>query len=163
MATITKVGYGQVEPNHLSAQGNRQIYAQLPAATAITALQNGQFVKYDMAAGECNFTGDGEFMLVYNEEKVYDYPRKSRKDFQLAVADSADGKIYPRCFKTAVGDIFTTNLFAAGADLAVGDKVAPGTDGLLKETTETAGMLWKVVKLTTMPDGQAGIKLQRIQ
>ena len=30
MATIIKrIGFGQVEPNHLSAQGNRQIYAQL--------------------------------------------------------------------------------------------------------------------------------------
>ena len=27
MATIKRIGYGQVEPNHLSAQRNGQIYA----------------------------------------------------------------------------------------------------------------------------------------
>lgn len=34
-------GYGQVEPNHLSAQRTAQIYAQLPAAEAINVLENG--------------------------------------------------------------------------------------------------------------------------
>jgi hypothetical protein len=47
MATITRVGFGQVEPNHLSAQRTAQIYAQLPAASDIKVLENGQFVKYD--------------------------------------------------------------------------------------------------------------------
>ena len=28
---MKRIGYGQVEPNHLSAQRNGQIYAQLPA------------------------------------------------------------------------------------------------------------------------------------
>ena len=31
-ASYVQYGYGQVEPNHLSAQKTRQIYAQLPAA-----------------------------------------------------------------------------------------------------------------------------------
>ena len=67
-------GYGQVEPNHLSAQRTGQIYAQLPANKDITILENGQFVKYDYAAangGEVNFTGKGEWMLVFNEVKLY--------------------------------------------------------------------------------------------
>lgn len=67
-------GYGQVEPNHLSAQRNSKVYAQLPAAASIKMLEQGQFVKYDYAAangGEVNFTGDGEWMLVYNEIKLY--------------------------------------------------------------------------------------------
>lgn len=69
-------GYGQVEPNHLSAQRTGQIYAQLPAAPSIDILEQGQFVKYDYAAnsngiGEVNFTGAGEWMLVYNEIKLY--------------------------------------------------------------------------------------------
>ena len=33
MATIKRIGFGQVEPNHLSAQRTAQIYAQLPAHT----------------------------------------------------------------------------------------------------------------------------------
>ena len=72
-------GYGQVEPNHLSAQRTGQIYAQLPTADGVTVLENGQFVKYDYAArdaegkgfGEVNFKGAGEWMLVYNEVKLY--------------------------------------------------------------------------------------------
>ena len=69
-------GYGQVEPNHLSAQRTGQIYAQLPAKSDIDILEQGQFVKYDYAAnnngiGEVNFTGAGEWMLVYNEIKLY--------------------------------------------------------------------------------------------
>ena len=40
-------GYAQVEPNHLSAQRTGQIYAQLPAASDIDILENGQFVKYN--------------------------------------------------------------------------------------------------------------------
>ncbi len=35
MAKITRIGYGQVEPNHLSAQRTAQIYAQLPANKSV--------------------------------------------------------------------------------------------------------------------------------
>ena len=35
MTIIAKKGYGQLEPNHLSAQRNGQIYAQLPCADSI--------------------------------------------------------------------------------------------------------------------------------
>ena len=47
MALITRNGFGQVEPNHLSAQRTGQIYAQLPANEEILALENGMFDKYD--------------------------------------------------------------------------------------------------------------------
>lgn len=70
-ATYVERGYGQVEPNHLSAQKNGRIYAQLPADADIDVLENGQFVKYDYANGVVNFTGEGAWMLVYNEVKVY--------------------------------------------------------------------------------------------
>ena len=71
-ASFVTLGYGQVEPNHLSAQATRQIYAQLPAASDIEVLENGQFVKYDYVNGVCNFSGAGEWMLVFNEVKVYE-------------------------------------------------------------------------------------------
>ena len=70
-AKYVELGYGQVEPNHLSAQRTAQIYAQLPADPSIEILEQGQFVKYDYAAGLVNFTGAGEWMLVYNEIKLY--------------------------------------------------------------------------------------------
>lgn len=70
-ATYVERGYGQVEPNHLSAQHTGQIYAQLPAAADIDVLENGQFVKYDYANKVVNFTGAGEWMMVFNEIKIY--------------------------------------------------------------------------------------------
>ena len=70
-AKFVKVGYGQVEPNHLSAQRTAQIYAQLPAASDIDVLENGQFVKYNYKDGVVDYSGAGEWMLVFNEVKVY--------------------------------------------------------------------------------------------
>lgn len=81
-ASYVEVGYGQVEPNHLSAQRTGQIYAQLPAASDIELLEQGQFVKYDYANGLVNFTGKGEWMLVYNETKLY---REEQLDCEFAM------------------------------------------------------------------------------
>ena len=85
-ASYVEYGYGQVEPNHLSAQRTAQIYAQLPADPSIDILEQGQFVKYDYAATEThglvNFTGAGEWMLVYNEIKLY---REHQLDCEFAM------------------------------------------------------------------------------
>ena len=190
---MKRVGYGQVEPNHLSAQRTGQIYAQLPAKSDINLLENGQFVKYNYADGVVDFEGEGEWMLVYNEVKLYDAPwRESYKDFAMIKdnytpgSDSIThdglgpfkGQMVPRLFKTNIGDIFTTNCLEKAntsgkaevtlTDLAVGDVVAPTkTNGYLKKsdsgtTTDDTVMKWQVVKLTTMPDGQAAVKLMRI-
>ena len=91
-AKYVEVGYGQVEPNHLSAQRNAQIYAQLPADPAIQVLEQGQFVKYDYAAGLVNFTGKGEWMLVYNEIKLY---REGQLDCEFAmIKDHYAARVY---------------------------------------------------------------------
>ena len=81
-ASYVEVGYGQVEPNHLSAQRTGQIYAQLPADPSIEVLEQGQFVKYDYAKGLVNFEGAGEWMLVYNEIKLY---RDFQRDCEFAM------------------------------------------------------------------------------
>ena len=81
-ALYVEQGYGQVEPNHLSAQRNGQIYAQLPTNSDIKVLENGQFVKYDYRNNEVNFTGAGEWMLVLNEIKLY---RDHQKDCEFAM------------------------------------------------------------------------------
>jgi hypothetical protein len=91
-AKYVTYGYGQVEPNHLSAQRTAQIYAQLPAAADIEVLEQGQFVKYDYANGVCDFTGAGEWMLVYNEIKLY---RENQLDCEFAlVKDNYQARIY---------------------------------------------------------------------
>ena len=91
-AKYVELGYGQVEPNHLSAQRTAQIYAQLPADPAIEVLEQGQFVKYDYAAGLVNFTGKGEWMLVYNEIKLY---REGQLDCEFAmIKDHYAARVY---------------------------------------------------------------------
>ena len=165
---MLRKGYGQVEPNHLSAQRTGQIYAQLPANKDIEVLENGEYVKYDYANGEVNKTGDGEWMLVFNEVKLYDGYRETYKDFAQKVSDSSDGKIYPRVFKTNVGDIYTTNMLEKASegettltDLAVGDDLGINDDGYL-EKDATGDIQFKVVKVYTMADGQPAVKVQRI-
>lgn len=158
--TISRQGYGQVEPNHLSAPRDGRVYAQLPAAEGITQLENGMFIKYDYAAGKCQFTGNNEWFLVYNEEKLYDERHQMHRDWVQKTADSYDGKIYPRVFGTVVGDIYTTNMVANGS-YSVGNTLTPGNDGIL--AAGTGAMEWKVVKETTLPDGQPAVKLQRVK
>lgn len=165
--TITRDGYGQVEPNHLSAPRDGRVYAQLPAKSTITILENGQFVKYDYAAGEVNFDGDGAWMLVYNEEKLYDERYQMHKHWAQKVEDAYDGKIYPRVFGIVAGDIFTTNTFANNTSLKVGDDVTPGGDGFLAAVDKNAEteptLVFRVVKEYTLPDGQPAVKLQCIK
>ena len=174
-AAYVKYGYGQVEPNHLSAQRTAQIYAQLPAAKDIEMLENGQFVKYNYADGVTDFAGAGEWMLVYNEIKVY-YDRDTDADFAMKRSNYV-GKIYnavgdempagtvmtPRVFKTNIGDIFTTNCVNE-TELALKDVLVVGDDGYLTKTAgENAGdMKWEVVKVYTLGDGQPAVKVMRI-
>lgn len=152
-------GYGQVEPNHLSGQATKEIYAQLPCAEGIDILENGQFAKYDYEKGEVNFTGDGDWLLVFNEVKVYE-ANELDGDFAMKIENYTDRKsMVPRLMATKVGDIYTTNMINATAP-TVGMKLVPDANGIL---TEGDGeFCWKVVKVYTMPDMQPGVKLQRI-
>ena len=118
MATITRKGFGQVEPNHLSAQRTGQIYAQLIADSSLNIIENGMFLKYDYAAGECNLTGKGEWMLVMNEIKLYDERKQGLKDYAMKKTDFMGGELVPRLLRTEIGDIYTTNTFGANTDSA---------------------------------------------
>lgn len=179
MANMIRNGFGQVEPNHLSGQKLRS-YAQLPAASSISQLENGQFAKYDYANGEVNFSGEGEWLMVFNEIHTYDERDRYYKDFALKTDDFNDGKIYSRLLRTVVGDIYTTNsLKTAGSrranttmeDYSVGDHlIVDNSTGFLVKDTQTTpgtwdtttGMIWKVVKVYTLADAQDAVKLQRI-
>lgn len=162
MAKITRIGYGQVEPNHLSAQRTSQIYAQLPANKNIEILENGMFAKYDYAKNEVNFNGEGEFMLVLNEVKLYDTNRETYKDFAMKKEDYLNGEMVPRLFKTNVGDIYTTNMIDSEVEVNVETKLTPNENGILSTYTDEE-MIWKVVKVYTMADGQPAVKVQRIK
>lgn len=160
--TIKRNGYGQVEPNHLSAQRTSQIYAQLPANKDIEILENGMFAKYDYAKNEVNFTGEGEFMLVLNEVKLYDTNRETYKDFAMKKENYLNGEMVPRLFKTNVGDIYTTNMIDE-IEVDVETKLTPNNKGILSTANEDSEMIWKVVKVYTLADGQDAVKVQRIK
>jgi len=156
---LQRIGYGQVERQHMAAPHNGQIYAQLPAMelkddskwVPITQLENGQFLKYNYADGRASTDGDIEWFMVYNEEKLYDERYQNHKDFAMLAKDMSDGKIYPRLLRTFVGDVFTTNTFrtTAGAtvtgkddkivlpQLSIGDYVVIDENGWLKKATGT--------------------------
>ena len=85
-------GYGQVEPNHLSAQATKEVYAQLPAKSDIAILENGQFAKYDYANEVVDFDGPGEWLLVWNEIKLY---RDGQSDAEFAmIKDNYQARVY---------------------------------------------------------------------
>jgi len=171
--TISRIGYGQVEPNHLSMRRTGQIYAQLPAAKAIKLLENGQFVKYDVANGEVNFTGTGEWMMVFNEVKLYgETYDEMYKDYAMKAEDFTDEEMVPRTVKLNIGDLYTTNTVGnvagayrtknAGLDLSVGDVLTvDAATGYLIAGTADSDYALTVVKVYTMPDGQPGVKLMR--
>ena len=207
---FTRNGYGQVEPNQLSAQKTGQIYASLPLASDVDILQNGEFMYYDYKSGTVTADGVGEPMLVFNEVKLYEpFWQTSYKDFamirvgdnyvtsRLATAGYGDGAetegvtpipghsdlqagyrmdgMAPRLFKTNVGDIFTTNMVETGNEITYnqGDtlklkKVPKAADKtgntlVLSKTGDIDALEFVVAKVYTMPDGQPGLKLQRIK
>lgn len=210
---FTRVGYGQVEPNQLSAQKTGQIYASLPLDDKVKVLQNGEFMYYDYASGKVtadpkNAKAPGEPMLVFNEIKLYEpFWRTSYKDFamirvgdnyvtsKLATEKYGSGSsntgatitpahteygyrmngIAPRLFKTNIGDIYTTNMVDLGNNdkvYAVGDFLAPKKNAesntlvltkVESSAADTEAMLWVVAQVYTMPDGQDGLKIQRVR
>ena len=96
-AQCVQFGYGQVEPNHLSARRNGQIYAQLPADSSIDLLENGQFAKYDYENGVVGFSGGAEWLLVFNEVKVYE-------DYQTDADFAMKKSNYAALVYNAMGD-----------------------------------------------------------
>ena len=174
MATIKRKGFGQVEPNHLSAQRTGQIYAQLIADSSLNIIENGMFLKYDYENRKAVASSSvaGEWLLVYNEEKLYDPRKQGHKYFAMQKDDYVDKEMVPRLYKTNVGDIFTTNTLEAntsdsakttGVTVAVGNTLIVGSTGYLTVGSAVSGQpAFKVVALTTMADGQDAVKVQRI-
>lgn len=109
----------------------------MPAKADIKILENGQYVKYDYSNNVVNFTGAGEWMMVFNEVKLYDdFWRESYKDFAMIKDNYTSGtyvnskgveegvshdgigplagQMVPRVIKINIGDIYTTNCLEKG-------------------------------------------------
>ncbi len=177
MANLSRIGFGQVEPNHLSGIVTGQILAQLPADSSLgQVLENGRFAKYDYKNGKVNLTGAGEWMMIYNEEKLYDERKQSHKDFAMVKSNYTDGEMVPRLISILIGDIYTTNCIGkandsadatvdTGVDTSDLEYLKVNTDGYLVKADDASGdaPIFQVVKDYTMPDGQQGLKLMRIK
>lgn len=136
-AAYVEVGYSQVEPNSLSAQHNGKIYGQLPANKDIKILEQGQFAKYDYENGEVNFTGDGEWMLVYNEIKLY---REFQRDCEFAMIKGNYGaRVYSPVDEGTTNDEYGPTRFWQGNNPnAIGIKQEV-KDGKVVTAVGTAG------------------------
>ena len=143
-ASYVEVGYGQVEPNHLSAQRTAQIYAQLPAASDIKVLEQGQFVKYDYANGLVNFDGKGEWMLVYNETKLY---REEQLDCEFAMVKEHYGaRVYSPLDGEKAQEMYGPTRFLQGVREvydAANDRFIPMDEVGYNPETKKAGWVGK--------------------
>jgi hypothetical protein len=113
-------------------------------------------------------------MLVMNEVKLYDDAwRESYKDFALQADNYNGGVMAPRVLKTMPGDIYTTNcleganvsgkaVFEGKEEIEVGTELKINAKGFLS-TEGTSDIVFQVVKIYTMPDGQQGVKVMRIK
>lgn len=129
MAEFTKIGYGQVEPNKLTAQKTGQIYASLPLDKEVDVLQNGEFMFYNKAKGYVTsnptIKGEGESAvkmaiahMVFNEIKIYE-DWLSYKDFAMI----------------RVGDNYVTNRPAIGT--------LTSQNAYMKAVTNSGGQILK--------------------
>lgn len=169
MATITRSGYGYVEPNFLSAPRTGQVRGDMPLAAEDAAklsegaLMNGMLV----------VRGDGKLNLastvknawmVFNEEKLYDERHQMHKDYAMKAEQFTDGLIVPRIIKLLPGDTFTTNCVAKDTAVVKDNYLVPdATTGLLKVGTAAAPIALKVIAETTMPDGEPGVKVEVVE
>lgn len=145
-------GYGQVEPNHLSAQATKEVYAQLPAKKDIDLLENGQFVKYNYADEVVDFEGPGEWMLVFNEIKLY---RDGQSDAEFAMLkDNYQARVYSPFGGDRDGNPDTAWVKQSryyngqGVDAADGSITFDNDAG----TVSVGDKTWKVDDVTAAPD-----------
>lgn len=148
-ATFVKYGYGQVEPNHLAFRRTGKIYAQLPANKDIELLENGQFAKYDYEAGEVNFTGKGDWLMVFNEVKIY-RDRETDADFAM-IKQAYNGRVYSPIGQNtsdlkAVLD-FSEEAFVEGSDEGYVANI--GTYNYPQNMPEGTKMVPRLVKIDT--------------
>lgn len=170
-------GYGQIELNNFAAPRDGRVEAQckLNATDFANGAENGMLVAVDNVKREIKlYNADANLPLavIYTAEHMYEDDKNGLKDF----INKVDG-FYPRLGYLAVGDKFTTNTFCYDStEFAAETNLMTAIDGIattplyagvsttgawkLTATKPTAGPIALVVKKTTMPDGQLGLKLQ---
>lgn len=173
-------GYGQVELNNCAFRRDGRIEAQceLDAVDfASVPAENGMVLAVDKANGVIKFYDSGEKLpvaLVYTSEHMYDERANALSNFK-----NERGKLLPRLGYLAAGDSFTTNTLAYDtteysseqlcltalkncASSAVYATACDNGAWKVTATAPTSGIVAKIVKAYTMPDGQFGAKIHVI-
>lgn len=172
-------GYGQLELNQVAFRRDGRIEAQcaLDATDfATNPAENGMILAVDNVTRTIKLpdsTKDYPYALNYTTEHMYDDRASGLKDFKLGIKDG----FYPRLGFLSVGDKYTTNCISYDtAEFADEEAFYEAVDGyattalygkptangstLVTASAASSGVSLKVVKATTMPDGQFGLKFQ---
>lgn len=164
-------GYGQLELNQVAFRRDGRIEAQCKIADGIEYVENGMLLAIDHANRTVGYpTGaEGEVIaLNYTTEHMYDERERALKHFKLDA-----NSFLPRMGYLSEGDKYTTNCLAyddaeftdedAAKEAVAACKEtalygAPCANGATKLTATRAGAVVKVIKATTMPDGQYAVQ-----
>jgi hypothetical protein len=178
--------YASLELNQVAFPKTGMVVSQTPLGAAFTRAnpcENGMWVVADKAAGAINApaaTTDSPIGIVYTTEKEYDREHYGLQRFGRKIAGD-----YPRVGILGLGDTVTTNClqydeteFTSEAKLwealekdltkaanALYVKAVAGSPvpQLTADITGYSGILAKVVKYYTIPNGGKGIKYQIIK
>ena len=178
MARMIIDGYGQVELNNVAFRRDGRIEAQCkPDETDFSqaVVENGMLLAVDNVARTVKFATDSSLpvALVYSAEHMYDERKPGLKNFFLKGKDD----FLPRLGFLAVGDKYTTNCIAYDSSEFADDSALEsaldaldntplwagvGADGahVVSASAPSFGPKIRVIKKTTMPDGQLGLKMQ---
>ena len=176
--------YASLELNQVAFPKTGMVVSQTPLGTAFTKAnpcENGMWVVADKAAGAINAPAaatDSPIGIVYTTEKEYDREHYGLQRFGRKIAGD-----YPRVGILGLGDTVTTNClqyddadYATFADLEdalaaidtneiyVAIKAGSPVPQLLPKAKKPgSGILAKVVKYYTIPNGGKGIKYQIVR
>lgn len=169
-------GFGQIELNNCAFRRDGRIEAQCKLDKTDfkdIAAENGMLLAIDNVERVLKLPKDDTLpvALVYTTEHMYDERANALKNFHTTLDD-----FMPRLGYLAKYDKYTTNCVSYDdgeftddeAVVAALDAIADAPvyatyceNGCHKLTkTKPEGIVLKVVKKTTMPDGQLGVKLQ---
>lgn len=177
---ITRIacdGFGQLELNQVAFRRDGRIEAQCKLDTAdfskTAPAENGMLLTINSSARTVNLPKDAadKVLLNYTTEHMYDERTPGLKNFCLV-----PGTFLPRLGYLATGDKYTTNTVSYDSDEYATEEdfwdavdAVDGTtanqlyacacaDGTHLVTADATNAVVKVVKKTTMPDGQTAIQ-----
>lgn len=172
-------GYGQVELNQVAFPRDGRVEAQCKLDEtdfATIPAENGMLLAVDNVKRVVKLAANANLPLAlnYSSEHIYDERTPGLKNFKLELDD-----VLPRLGYLSVGDKFTTNCVAYDtAEFSTEELLETALDSI--DTTEVYGTycnlgaikltkskpangpVLRVIKKTTMPDGQLAVKLQVI-